>query len=121
MWKKGVSEASPLTEAREEHTATLLQNGQVLVIGGGSVLDDSGPVRSLAELFDPTTDSRTELKTGLTNAREDHTATCLQNGQVLVVGGRNVRREGVPVLASAELFDLSLREKGYKCDSQKIK
>ena len=32
-----------------------------------------------------------------------------------------MRREGVPVLASAELFDLSLREKGYKCDSQKIK
>ena len=97
-----------ITNAREEHTATVLQNEQVLVVGGGSVAGDSGPVLASAELFDPKTKTWTPLATGLTDAREDHTATLLENGQVLIVGGRDVRRDGVPVLKSAELFDLSL-------------
>lgn len=50
---KGVSEASPLTEARADHTATLLQDGKVLVVGGGRGPKDSGPVLNSAELFDP--------------------------------------------------------------------
>ena len=94
-----------LTKAREEHTATLLQNKQVLVVGGGSVRGDSGPVLDSAELFDPKMNQWTTLATGLTDAREDHTATCLKNGQVLIVGGRDVQGDGV--LVSAELFDLS--------------
>lgn len=85
--------------AREQQTATLLQNGQVLVAGGyGS---DGSPVAS-SELFNPATGTWTT--TGSMNfARANFTATLLQNGQVLVAGGDN---DGFgTILASAELFN----------------
>jgi len=40
----------PLTMPRELHTATLLQDGRVLVIGGGIIFADTA-----AELYDPAT------------------------------------------------------------------
>ena len=45
------SDAASLTTARYGHTATLLMNGKVLVVGGESA---SGNVIASAELFDPT-------------------------------------------------------------------
>jgi len=60
------------------HTATLLPNGKVLVVGG----DDS----TITELYDPATG--TWNQTGrLGAARSTHTATLLPNGKVLVAGG----------------------------------
>ena len=71
-----------LNTARDEHTATLLQNGMVLVAGGF----DSIIVSASAELYDPA--SGTWTATGsLNTARSSHTATLLQNGMVLVAGG----------------------------------
>jgi hypothetical protein len=84
-----------------DHTATLLTNGQVLVAGGvgcnsASSLSRCGP----SELYDPTT--RTWTDTGsLRRARWSHTATLLPNGQVLVAGGQNNKRD----FPSAELYD----------------
>ncbi len=105
-----VPEPTPLTLlnpslniARQNHTATLLQNGQVLVVGGQNTQLGAisvGPLAS-AELFDLDTKKWTLLPTGLTTARATHTATLLQNGQVLVVGGFG----STGPLASAELFD----------------
>ena len=67
---------------RGGHTATLLQNGQVLVAGGSH---DFGP-GDRAELYDPATGVWTV--TGRLGGKRDlHTATLLQNGQVLVAGG----------------------------------
>src|SRR5690349_15870174 len=64
-----------LAAARYEHTATLLQNGKVLVAGG---LGYGGYLAS-AELYDPVTG--TWMATGsLAAARTDHTATLLPNG-----------------------------------------
>ncbi len=87
-----------LRTPRYGHTATLLANGKVLVVGGatnGSILDS-------AELYDPATG--TWSVTGRLNAAHaDHTATLLPNGQVLVVGGVNI----VNVLDNAELYDPS--------------
>jgi N-acetylneuraminic acid mutarotase len=83
------------------HTATLLLNGQVLVAGGvgcngAGSLGRCGP----SELYDPTT--RTWTDTGsLRRARWSHTATLLPNGQVLVTGGSNLKRD----FPSAELYD----------------
>jgi len=74
-----------LITARTGHTATLLQNGKVLVAGGrssASVADDL----TGAELYDP--DTGTWSITGNLNLRRfNHTATRLQDGKVLVVGG----------------------------------
>jgi hypothetical protein len=78
--------------SRTYHTATLLNNGKVLVAGGYN-----GYINlASAELYDP--DTGIWSLTGNMNAtREFHTATLLNNGKVLVAGGSN--------LASAELYD----------------
>ncbi|WP_437806597.1 kelch repeat-containing protein [Sorangium sp. So ce1078] len=90
--------AAPLRSARHHHTATLLDDGRVLVVGGsgyGGISLDS------AEVYDPATDSWTAAAPMLT-VRTHHTATLLGDGQVLVAGGSG---EGDSDLYSAELYD----------------
>src|SRR5436309_11932652 len=85
-----------LKTARFHHTATLLPDGRVLVVGGEHGRD---PLAS-AELYDPATG--TWSATGsLNTARDSHTATLLPNGNVLVAGGEATSGD----LASAELYD----------------
>jgi hypothetical protein len=84
------SPTGPLTQARSNHTATLLPGGKVLVVGGfGGVGGYSGnSYLDSAEVYDPATG--TWSPTGpLTQARSLHTATLLPGGKVLVVGGYN--------------------------------
>jgi Galactose oxidase, central domain len=91
-------ETGSLATARDDHTATLLPNGKVLVAGGSN---NNGVNFASAELYDPATGTWT--KTGsLTAGRTRHTATLLPNGKVLVAGGYDVF--GNP-FASAELYD----------------
>lgn len=95
-----------LTTARMSHTATLLNDGTVLVVGGqtGQRYTNYQPLGS-AERFDPRTGQWTAAGT-LRNPRTAHTATLLADGRVLVAGGwstpDNYRQ--VPVL-SAEIYD----------------
>jgi len=85
-----------LVTPRTEHTATLLQNGKVLVVGGGVGAGDDHS----AELYDPVT--RTwSLTPRLTYNRQGHTATLLPDGRVLVAGGIFIPIEN----PSAELYD----------------
>lgn len=78
---------------RAYHTATLLQNGRVLVAGGANA---TGTLAH-AELFDPTT--RTFLPAGnMREARSGHSATLLNDGKVLIAGG-------YPGGFTAELYD----------------
>jgi subtilisin-like proprotein convertase family protein len=87
-----------LHTARGGHTATLLNNGQVLVAGGGN----SSGILSSAELYDPA--SGTWTMTGpMNNPRTQHTATLLTNGLVLVAGG--ITTGNGTYLSSAELYD----------------
>ena len=74
------STISTLNAARHSHTATLLPNGKVLVVGGYS----NGWVNS-AELYDPATG--TWSSAGNPGTHSDHTATLLPDGKVLTVGG----------------------------------
>ncbi len=91
-----VDTAGPMGTARQEHTGTLLTNGQVLVAGGHSGATTN---HISAELFNPA--SGLFSPTGdMTAARYAHTATLLGNKKVLVTGGYN----GAEV-AGADLYD----------------
>jgi len=91
--------ARPLPDVRVLHTATLLPNGQVLVAGGSANGTDNSATNS-AFLYSPATGQWTEIA-GMKTARKGHFAALLQNGKVLVGGGKNASG----LLASAELFD----------------
>src|SRR5215472_18769585 len=61
----------PMHIPRYFHTATVLQNGTVLVAGGDN--DTSGPLSS-AEIYDPSTGTWTNTGS-MSSVREHHTAT----------------------------------------------
>jgi N-acetylneuraminic acid mutarotase len=109
---KGVwSRTGSMNIARFYHTATLLPDGKVLVAGGfyndGSCSDRLCSAVATAELYDPSTG--TWSLTGSMNvARENHTATLLSNGEVLVAGGDNGGGgPNLKALPSAELYNLA--------------
>ena len=85
------------------HTATLLQNGKVLVVGG-ALTSTSDPVAN-AELYDPATGVFT-MTGAMTTAREQHTATLLADGKVLIVGGTTATGAGdLHPTATVEIYD----------------
>jgi N-acetylneuraminic acid mutarotase len=86
------------------HTATLLADGRVLVVGGAdSITETSVNALATAELYDPATGSWTA--TGpMIEARARHTATLLADGRVLVAGGSG-SSAGTDSLATVELYD----------------
>ena len=75
--------------AREQHTATLLPGGLVLVTGGLNEggYRNGGRTYASAELYDPSTGTWSSTAS-MDSARYGHTATLLKNGWVLVAGGR---------------------------------
>jgi len=111
----GFTATGSMTSARESHTATLLNDGKVLVVGGDAreVLRYCGPPfhctrhvpLASAELFDPA--SGIFAGTGnMVAPRTLHAATLLGDGKVLVTGGDSGNDFSTP-LATAEIFDIS--------------
>jgi N-acetylneuraminic acid mutarotase len=88
------SDAGSMHIGRYRHTATLLFDGRVLVVGG---LTTEGATAAV-ELYDPTDDSWIPV-TAMTHARQGQAAARLPNGGVLVVGGDQTGRR-----ATAERF-----------------
>jgi hypothetical protein len=88
-----------LNTARSVHTATLLNNGMVLVTGGGGTGTNGTVILASAELYASPTGTFTSTGS-LNNGRANHTATLLNNGTVLVAGGF-----GAGFLTSAELYE----------------
>jgi hypothetical protein len=74
---------APMSTARVHHTATLLKDGRVMVIGG--IGDDRVPLASV-EIYDPRT-NQWQAGPALAIARGGHAANLLPDGRVLVSGG----------------------------------
>jgi N-acetylneuraminic acid mutarotase len=87
-----------MSQGRSGHTATLLSDGRVFIMGGWT---DAAGTFGTAEIDDPS-GSRAPQTLAPITARAAHTATTLRDGRILIVGG--VDRNDVE-LASAELFD----------------
>jgi N-acetylneuraminic acid mutarotase len=88
-----------MLQARQFHSATLLPDGRVLVVGGVGILPDPAPRDELksAEIYDPSTGDWSATGS-MTRGRFGHAATLLRDGTVLVEG----EEFGT---ASAELYD----------------
>jgi N-acetylneuraminic acid mutarotase len=80
------SQTGAMSSPRAGDTATLLPNGEVLVAGGNSSFSNVYPTLATAELYNPTSGAWT-LTGSMSAARENATATLLNNGEVLVAGG----------------------------------
>ncbi len=90
---------------RFDHTATLLNNGKVLITGGFS--DFSGTAVRQAEVFDPGSGTFTDAS-AMVDPRGEHSASLLPDGTVLVVGGlANVHSSTLVFYRDAEVFNLN--------------
>ena len=100
------SATGTMSISREDHSTSLLSNGQVLVAGGTTV-DFNGITVASAELYDSTIGVWTTTGSML-QGRERFTATLLQNGQVLVAGGDYYDGINGGFLTECELYDPAL-------------
>src|SRR5262245_41743671 len=71
-----------LGTARRGHTATLLQDGKILIVGG----DNATGLVDAAEIFDPIAVTSSNTPSNPAFLRTDHTATLLLDGRVLITG-----------------------------------
>ena len=85
-----------MSTPRWYHSATLLDDGRVLVAGG---ISNNG-IEASTELYDPATNTWTPSG-AMATARHPHTATALGRSRLLVTGGRGASSA---VLASAEVY-----------------
>ena len=88
-----------LNTERRGHTATLLQNGKILIVGG----ENQSGIVSQAEILDPASLTSTPAPAAA-SPRTDHTATLLPDGRVLISGGR----DQMSALDSTQIYDASV-------------
>jgi DNA-binding winged helix-turn-helix (wHTH) protein len=92
----GGRDNSGMLSGHADHTATLLPDGTVLIVGGyhSRARTAAGDWGTDVELFDPKRPEGQQFlalapitDSGCSNRRANHTATLLQNGSVLIAGG----------------------------------
>lgn len=97
-----VTYTGPMTDFRNGHAASALEDGRVLVTGGFNGTQNL----SSAELYDPMAFGWVATVPML-EVRYTHTSTALNNGQVLITGGWDGAATNH---ASTELFDPQMEE-----------
>ena len=98
------SPVAPLVQARFGHTATLLPDGRVLVVGGSvsktvNSENAGSDARNSAEIYSPV-GNIWQLVAPMGHARSGQSAVLLPDGTVLVIGG-----DGGAGAATAERYD----------------
>jgi hypothetical protein len=94
--------AGTMSVRRVMHTATLLPDGKVLVVGGKTdIVNVGGETLASSEIWDATITGGFGSAGEMSTARDEHTATLLNDGRVLVAGGRI----GSEFLNTAELYE----------------
>ncbi len=88
--------AGEMTTGRHSHTATVLPDGRVLIVGGYV-----GRAASTSEMFDPNS-GRFERGPDPAVARASHRATALNGGRILISGGEDAAGR---ILSSVEVYD----------------
>ena len=101
-----------LNGARLDHTATLLNNGKVLIAGGWEPSPYPPVIFGSAELYDPATGTFSYTTGTMNTPRYLQTATLLNNGKVLIAGGTIASPDG-PSTANAELYDPAIGTFSY--------
>jgi len=98
------SPTGSLNVARRSHSQTLLQDGRVLLCGGGDSVSTSSqmPIGS-CETYDAATGTFTVVG-NMTTPRSSHSVNLLDDGTVLIAGGSNGAGTSAPT-TSAEIFD----------------
>ncbi|MCG2585352.1 kelch repeat-containing protein [Massilia sp. TS11] len=91
--------AGNLMSGRTLHTANLLPDGSVLIIGGSRTVSGT-PV---AERFDPVSGTARATSGQPQTSRTYHTATMLADGRVLIAGG--ITQAGPSLATSLEVYD----------------
>jgi N-acetylneuraminic acid mutarotase len=84
-----------MSEPRANHTAVLLLDGRLLIIGSGDL-----------EAYDPDSDKWSSVGRLSQEHGEFYTATLLNDGGILIVGGKNETRGSFSGLKSAEVYSL---------------
>ncbi len=77
------SDGGSVNIARQHHTASMLSDGRILIVGG---LSHVSPIAD-CEIYDPATQTST-MVAPMKQARYEHQATSLNDGRVMVTGGR---------------------------------
>ena len=93
-----LSPASPMLQPRSGHSATLLRDGRVLIVGG---MRHNQDFYKSAELYDPAT-GKFQMTGEMSMGRVGHVAVLLRSGKVLIAGGWI---GGHDTTDAAELYD----------------
>ena len=96
--KKIVEKGSNLPIPRSQHSATMMEDGRVLLTGGSIAPDE---FTTEVDIFDPSNGS-IRSAAPLNTGRHGHSAALLNDGRVLVVGGYNAMDSW---LIDAEIYD----------------
>jgi Galactose oxidase, central domain len=99
-----------MASSRVGLTATEIAGGRVILAGGtqlntatGAVLADE--IREDVEVYDPSTGTYTPLTAKLSAPRAFHTATRLNDGRVVFVGGLTLSSGAISTLITADVLD----------------